>query len=305
MTEGPHLATDLMMEYLESSEKNRWRELHLHLARCSICRSKLTGLQRVMDEVMAFVPLTSQAKSSAHVDEISLANFVDGKLDEARHSFIQEHVEHCQACRHAMLHYHVQQSHGRPVTTVAQSDAERRVAFGWRLKQWLPSGLSMRFLPSHGRPVLVSLVLIFLVILVGVSRQWLEPKEQMLIANYRDSYYLRLTSLPLSPSVGFFDQGEQQEQKYQGIQVMLRHQQLHLSWPAIAGAEQYKVRIYPANDPGQQAQSITTAELEYTVKGFSAVLGERYRWELTGQTTDHLQFFMTGGFVVSRPASLE
>jgi len=87
--------------------------------------------------------------------------------------------------------------------------------------------------------------------------------------------------------------------------VVLRNQQLHLSWPAIAGAEQYRVRIYSVNEPVQQAQAITTAGLEYTVKAFFPVLDERYRWELTGQTTAHLQFFMRGGFVVSMSASVE
>jgi len=305
MTKGQHLATELMMEYLDSPEKNHWNELHLHLASCSACRSKLTGLQRVMDEVMAFVPLTSQSKSSVHVDEIDLANFVDGKLDEAHFQVVQAHVEHCQACRHAMLHYHAQQNHISQLTTVTPPGADRRAALGLRVKQWSSSLFSMRDSFSYGRPVFISLSAIFLVVLIGVSVQWLEPQEEMLIANYRDSHYLRFTSMSLSPGVGFFDHAEQQEQKYKGIHVTLRGQQLHLSWPAIASAEQYKVRIYPVNDSDQQVQSITTTELEYTLKKFLPAPGERYSWELTGQTADHLRFFMKGGFVVSMPASLE
>jgi len=209
MTKGQHLATELMMEYLEASEKNQWGELHLHLARCSSCRRKLTGLQRVMDEMMVFVPLTSQSKSSTHVDEITLDNFVDGKLDGASHQFVQAHVEHCQACRHAMLHYHAQQGHARQLATDVPSGADRSPVC-WIFKQWLKTLLSMRPSPSYGRPIFVTLALIFSVVLIGVSLQWLEPQEKMLVANYRDSHYLRLTSMSLSPGVGFFDNAEQQ-----------------------------------------------------------------------------------------------
>ena len=289
--------------YLESIQSNEFQDVRRHLAACVPCRRNITTLQTVSKALKHF-PLTGISRPEGqHPDELSIADYVEGRVPADQLAEIKQHVMGCTYCTKAALHYathsaetkraglpvyesetlhpafqKVEEKHGRV-------NVQRPGLFTWRMPVWFVVPVT----------ALATAAIILLLNQFGY-------KESLNVISYQEKQEVVFEAPKgAPPGIGFFGSARQRTEPFEGIAIRWEGgQHFRLKWPEIKTAQIYEIKIYSSSDEGRALLGQTSAsEKREVLLQLSGILpGKRYEWELSGKTVYDGNFLARGGFIV-------
>ena len=248
----------------------------------------------------------------AHLDDETIAAFVEDSVDTEMREQVQEHLQKCLRCfesvarlRKSLAERETQTFLSTPEEFLreakrlavrpegALADALRRTV--QKVPEMISSASVLKQrLPRIGEIALGWRIAIPTVTLAAAVLLVLVLRHMPTIQNYAMGD--RLVISEMGP-LGFA--GKQEVRKYKGMRVLLREDEgkLIFTWPEVAGAEFYHVAlILNGKDqrvtPPQGAKETTFA---YPLPDMK--MNTRYIWQISGKLSDGRSFRARAGFV--------
>lgn len=285
-----HLTTEQLLEIAE--DPNRLTDdQRTHLLSCAECRTKLSNLQRTMDQ---FNHEAGQLKGIASgVSETTLSDYFDGSLDETQASAIKAEIQSHGALTKEALHF---LTHSAAMdrslnnTAVVQEAEQPEVSLKERVTDWLQSWRA---------PVWQTASASFAVALVvGVlflnSPSSDAPTNVVQFQNDSGLYW----QLP-QPGMGFFQLSTAEQEPFDGVLVEMIGDQVQFQWPEIQGVSEYQLQVQTLQQGNVMTVLNTTIDQTEVLESLTRFeTGRQYDWTLTGLAEDGRQFRAQGGFVM-------
>lgn len=289
--------------YLARTDAAEFAQLRMHLALCQDCRTELAILDQAAE-------LTNQDElvDSAEQEQL-IANYVLGNLDKSEASEVAAMLQNDPRALKAALHFathhaemapgldhlknHSKQATQPDVVSSQQTDSlysRFRQWFQWRTPVWVavPASLVMAGLFSVG------------LVNMGLVPQLASGQKQFVVATYQDNPVIRFQLKQQQPGIGFFANAGQLSKPFSRLDVqLLNNHKLILSWPAVEKAAGYQLQLHlMQNGKRIIIEQVKTRQTSAEVNRAAEDSGQRYAWQLSGETTDGKLFTVEGGFVI-------
>ena len=289
MESNEHPADQAIQDYLLAPAAETFAELRLHLAGCRHCRRRA--------ELMATLREQGHWLESGVTEaDPRIEDLVAGRLSPSQASQLQQEIKQDPAALRAALHY---ASHAQAMHEIT-AEQPRDDSFGGSLLGLLKHWLSFEAPLWQTVPALAVVMAVTLLLLQPFYPA--EQDSQASIVAFRDEPVLRFASQETQPGIGFFSQQSAADEAFDGMKIeLLADNRLRLAWPAIAGANDYNLKLQVFRDGESRVlarleQSATEVELQFD----EALTQHRYEWVLSGSTRDNRSFQTSGGFVITR-----
>lgn len=286
-----------------------YQEVLDHLANCEECRNQVSMISALQDRW----PDISQQSALSDEENQLICDYIDGSLQPEEAQAVKQLIDTRPDAMKAALHY---QSHSDQMqaTLTRNDDAPERVQPVTIDSDSMPSSFrhSISQLFRFRSPMIYTMALtasIFAAIMVVLQLPVMQ-QDRVMIASYQDNPTIQFTDQNKLPGIGFFSQSASDSQPFEDITIeLIAENMIKISWPEVAGATLYKLRIQVFNqgkktilkENSTQANH-TTFQLEPGTLNTADKSGhnKRYEWVLYGNTRDDRVFYASGGFVISR-----
>ena len=94
-----------LLTYLESPKSEDVKDVRRHLITCASCRDALARAQALVDTIKLSPLPEKQVSGAGHPDEQIIADYVEGRISSIQKQQIKGHIDSCDACTKAVLHY--------------------------------------------------------------------------------------------------------------------------------------------------------------------------------------------------------
>lgn len=288
MDSSQHPQDQIIQDYLKHPDAAAFDELRLHLAACSYCRrrTEVTAMLREHGHWLEAEPVTADPR---------VAELLAGKLDPPQAGLLQAEIKQDPSRLRAALHY---ASHAVAMRELTASPAPQK-SIGAGLLSLIKSWLNFEAPLWQMAPV-VAVVMTVAILLVN---QYYPPLtgDAARIVVFDDNPTLQFASQESQPGIGFFDQGVKSK-PFAGVDIeLLDGNRLRLSWPEIADANDYNLKIQVFRDGETRLLAKQRLDGNSTELLIDEPLTQhRYEWVLSGDTRDNRSFQSNGGFVVTR-----
>jgi hypothetical protein len=278
-----------------------------HLAHCQQCRNQASALATLHDE------WTNIHQHSALTEDQHrlICDYIDGFLSADEADEVKIMIETQPDAMKAALHYQTHRETMKQDLSRKETAAETHQAKVHKQEPvavYLMSLLGQFF--SIRSPMVYTMTAtaaLFVAILLMVRVPELHS-DQVMIATYQDNPTIQFTDNSKLPGVGFFSQSGNSSKPFKDITIeLVSENTIRISWPEVAGAELYKMRIQVFNQGKKtvlQEKSTQSRNATFQLEHGNPETGEqsinkRYEWVLYGNTRDDRMFYASGGFVIS------
>lgn len=290
-----------------SSSSNQ--EVLDHLANCEECRNQVSMISALQD---CWPDISQQSELSDDQHQL-ICDYIDGSLQPEEAKAVKLLIDTWPDAMKAALHY---QSHSDQMQAILtrSDDASEHVQPVTIDSESILSSLSHSIgqLFNFRSPMIYTMALtasLFAAILALLQLPVMQ-QERVMIASYQDNPTIQFTDQNELPGIGFFSQSGSDSKPFEDITIeLIAENTIKISWPEVAGATLYKLRIQVFNqgkktvlkENSTQANH-TTFQLEPGKLNTADKSGhnKRYEWVLYGNTQDDRLFYASGGFVISR-----
>lgn len=308
-----------------------YNEVLDHLADCESCRDQvsiITMLQNDGSKLRHQSSLTEDQQQTIY-------DYIDGRLPSDDAGKVEALIKNCPDATKAALHY---QSH--VVSMQAQLPRENIVNSDKNVQQatYSTDASKNSFFTDLLAPVsrffslrvpmvyaMTATATVFIAVLLLMQTPELQ-QNQTVIASYQDNPTVQFTAKNKLPGIGFFAQSGNTSRPFEDVRIeLISDNTIKISWPEIAGAALYKMRLQVFNQgkktvllekttqtnhttfllPSRpqaesQADVQTAVQVDVQVDVQALNVNKRYEWVLYGNTTDDRTFYASGGFVISK-----
>ncbi len=290
----PHASIDSLIAYLDAPASAQSREVGAHLVSCRDCRTQASLLSAVRAQAAG----RSELGDLSEAEQLRIAAYVDGESPGAAQETAARLAADKQQLK-AALHYACHSAAMRralasEAETSAPLQASRASTGRWRmvtaLLDWRPS-------VWISAPLGAALTLVVVWMIMPAQ----QPPSGVIVAAYQDRAVLSFRpDAPVQPGIGFFSAAKQFERPFARMEIALTaQQQLQLRWAPVAGAHSYSLELFIIEQEQRTALGkVSTPSAMAEIAPFNAKPGNRYEWELSGQTNDGYVFSTKGGFVI-------
>lgn len=290
-----HPQIELLKNYLNNSEADKFSALRLHLAECSECRQLLNGL-------MALQAISSHSMKDDLSDQEyqNIANFIDSNASTTDSQQTRDFIENNPQALKAALHYASQQSAMQTQNIRQTPSTGSTFKVGPGLSSLLDKAHTLL---SFQTPLWISasfasaFIALFSFSLINSP----SSNDHYNIVSYQDNAIVQFRPVDQVPGIGFFARDEVVSRNFNGLDVSISGEGVFtLSWPAITDAIRYDLHLVMF-DKGERISlaNISTESNSVILQTELDTINHRYEWELTGETTDHQLFQASGGFVIN------
>lgn len=289
-----HPAADLLAGSAIDPDNARYAEVARHLAACQSCEAEVDRTRRVVVGLQQTTQLSSLARagSEGHLNAEDVARYVGAPQAEHAARW-RAHLSGCNDCMRAVMMYRTRRLEAKAPTGAGhhantQTTPQTQGTLAWLRRPiplWsaLPAPLAAGVLMAFGMIALID-----------------RPSQSVIIANYQDDPRVIFSSAP-NIGHGFFSASDEDAKPYGGMSIGLDGAELRLSWPPVAGATTYDLRIIHHESQGETLVSqLTTQTPMATVRLPQIHAGKRYEWILSGTTEEAKRFVARGGFVTTQ-----
>jgi len=292
-----HPDSEQLTAYLESPEQAKRQATGLHLASCMQCRSDLQALSSLRQHG-PWIGLGS-IKTGATESSDLIPDLVHGRLSEPAAEELRNSIKNDPELLREALHYarhHVAMQKDVEAPQISISED----SFWHKTKQ-----LVLRFLQIETPVWKLAPVAIVLIAVVAIfSGVWNQHQAMQVadIIKFEDQSTIQFVSQEQQPGIGFFANSKQMDMPFDGVSLHLEtDRKLDFSWPAIDGATHYRLKLQVFRD----GETVVLGRVSSNEPAATMILPEaltqhRYKWILSGDTSDGQSFQTTGGFVVKR-----
>lgn len=298
-----------LISYLESPHSDDFADIRRHLITCAVCRKNVMALQTALEDIKHLTPVMAEQSSGEHPDELTLAEYVDGRIPSGQTIKIKQHIAECNFCTKAALHYAMHSAdHAQILEEPIHSGGKAEVShpgffsrlFSFQMPAWIG-------VPATA---LATAVLIFVIISLYNDKEALktasyqaETEQKVIkVISYQDSPEVVFTPPKgAMPGIGFFGGARKRTEPFGGVEIQPQDEKHFIvRWSEIKTARLYEVRVYSTEKRGRTliGQTTTSGKTEVSLQVSGMMPGKRYEWELMGQTIDGGGFLTRGGFVV-------
>ena len=304
MTVSEHPELEQLKNYLNNSASAEFSGLRLHLAQCSQCRALidgLTGLEQVSQQVLS---MQTERDTLSEQQHQKIADYIDGRLSGDEHLQIKEFLQLNPLAMKAALHYASHSSAMDKAGLESTTDTISVATTGMAVNLWSGFMKKVNDLMSFQTPVWLTVpVTAVLVAMLSVTLLDQSPPEQSkyLIASYQDNAVIQFRPKDHLPGIGFFNNTTELSEAYANLKVPVsedRH--FRIQWPAVAQAINYTFRLHMFSQGSKLlVGEVTTEKTSVVISTKLDDINHRYKWVLSGETSDHRVFSTNGGFVIN------
>lgn len=292
-TQSPHPSAEALAGFACDPQAARYAQVAAHVAECVSCQRQAEHATAVVAGLRQVGTVGTAPSSSPHLTAADIDAYITAREPAARLTW-QQHIDICGDCRRAVLLHRTRLAAPanptpHPVTAPLPASLSTAAHHSW-LQRQIPVWSAVPLAMAAG-------------LLTALALPWFVGgmNAPVVIASYQDD--ARIVFMPSTdqPGLGFFADAAQQTEPYAGLSLRVAGDTLELSWPAVADASGYDVRIV-GHDAGSE-QLLFEAHTEAVTLSTALVLfetGRRYSWELAGVRRDGTRFRARGGFVLSR-----
>ena len=278
-----------------------------HLAHCEECRDQVSIISTLQKE---WPHINLQADLSDEQQQL-ICDYLDGNLAAEEAGKTKQLIDSHPDAMKAALHYssHAQSMKAR-LTDNQQSVSSAQSANKTSDQSFVthPTSFVNRFF-SFQSPLVYTITAtaaVFVAVLLFVQSTEI---NQTMIASYQDNPTIQFTDKNKLPGIGFFAKSMDSSKSFENVNIeLVSENMIKISWPAVDGAEQYKMRIQVFNQGKKTLLKEKTLHTNHTTFELNPELpavkqdrhNKRYEWVLYGNTEDDRMFYASGGFVVDR-----
>lgn len=301
-----------LLAYMESPRSKEVKDVRRHLITCASCRQSVAKAQSVVRTIKLTSLPEKQVLRADHPDDQSIADYIEGQINPAQKEQIKSHIDSCDYCTKAALHYAIHSAEMRreivkappPLNPLPQGEGKQSTSiwqriFSWRMPAWV-------WFPATA---FAAALVVFIILNQGQKETGTQPqiaqqeKAKVILAYQENPNIIFSPMKGKTPGIGFFSQSRGETKPFGGLTVQrISSSQYRLSWDPIDGVKLYDIRIYTSGKRGERSLVIALKGLQETnvsVDFSSLEPGQRYSWELDGQLTDGRQFVTSGVLVVA------
>lgn len=278
-----------------------------HLAHCEECRDQvsiITTLHKEWQQMDIHADLSDEKQQL-------ICDYLDGNLTAEEASKTKKLINSHPDAMKAALHYSSHaQSMKAQLTDNQQSVSSAQSANKTSDQSFVPHLTSfVKRLFSFQSPLVYTMTAtaaVFVAVLLFVQSTEI---NQTMIASYQDNPTIQFTDKNKLPGIGFFAKSMDSSKSFENVNIeLISENRIKISWPAVAGAELYKMRIQVFNQGKKTVLKEKTTHTNHTTFELSQELpvvkqdkhNKRYEWVLYGNTEDDRMFYASGGFVVDK-----
>jgi len=285
MTDNMHPSLDTLKQYALQPEAEEFMSLSLHLAGCLSCRQQLDVLVKITD---AEDNLTDQCDEELLADiqyylkeELTDNKDFEDKLNNNK-TVMKAALRY--ACADSAMQRNAQNSVVKSLLPEKKSIFNLAQLFQYKAPLWFafPAG------------AVASLLLAWLLM------PMIQLTDTYQLVSYQDNPQIEFQLQNNMPGMGFFRSAKKQSQIYDSVDiVLLNDQQLQVQWPPVKNALSYTIKLYTFEKGEKRSLGkVSTHKLSAVFNTHGIKLKRRYEWVLSGLTSDHKQFNVSGGFIV-------
>ena len=293
-----HPSLESLVDYIERPHLEMFADLRRHMLSCPECRNRVQHVIHLKNNCCEnYAEWRECAIEEDRHDNVDIAAYVDGRLDQGRNSLIQKRINESPSLLKAALHYAAHS--GAMNRALPGSQKEHRVGLVKALYRKVVSSFSIKKNFSIPGPVVFASIALFAVILT--PKLVVTSEDGVSIAMYQDRVGLTFQQQQTqAPSIGFFSQAIETSVPYDGAQVTLVNKNgLEVSWPVVENALSYELMLQRIEgDERILVARQQTTSTKVTLNQLNFQEGQRYEWRLSGQDSAERLFFAQGGFVI-------
>jgi len=286
-----------------------YQEVLDHLANCEQCRNQVSMISALQERW----PDISQRSELSDEENQLICDYIDGSLQPEEAQAVKQLIDTRPDAMKAALHY---QSHSDQMQAILtrDDDVPERVQPVTIDPGAMPPSFrhSISQLFRFRSPMIYTMALtasIFAAILVLLQLPVMQ-QDRIMIASYQDNPTIQFTDQNQLPGIGFFSQSGSDSKPFEDIIIeLVAENTIKISWPEVAGATLYKLRIQVFNQGKKTVLKENSTRANHTTfqlepgklkMADSSGHNSRYEWVLYGNTQDDRVFYASGGFVISR-----
>lgn len=286
-----------------------YREVLDHLATCEECRNQVS----MISELQERWPDIEQHSELSDDQHQLICDYVDGSLPSEEAKQVKSLIGSQPDALKAALHY---QSHSDQMQQAlaasddAGEDNKPSIIDSGSMHTSLINRLNQFF--SFRSPMVYTMALtasLIAAVMILLQHPTIQ-QDRIMIASYQDNPTIQFTEQNKLPGIGFFSQAGNDSRPFEDITIeLIADNMIKISWPEVAGATLYKLRIQVFNQGKKTVLIENSTQANHT----SFQLGpekpdsagdsshnRRYEWVLYGNTQDDRTFYASGGFVISK-----
>ncbi len=297
-----HPDTEQLNAYIRNPAADDYRQLRLHLMKCTDCRSEVDLLMNLQNH---FAELADENPQEMMIDSDDangilhaqmIKNYIDGQLDERQKQQLVNMLKDNTYAMKSALHYAGHSENmNRAIDKGDGSGIGRNTSDG--LLNMLGSWVSARMPVWLAVPVTAVMAGVLTVVMIP---QFGNMTSKHSIVAYQDNPVIQFKRTQNLPGIGFFSSANKTAQPYGKMNVTLSHgQMVKLHWPEVNDAEKYTVHLKIFKSGKQlSVGKQTTSKTQATFKREAGDTGHRYVWNLSGKTRTGQLFSTKGGFII-------
>jgi len=282
-TLNKHPVDDELYEYSRNPELSRFFNLRSHILACPSCQKRLNNIQQAEQWI-----LHSSAVQRSTSTDLANSISVNQTLKEALHK-----------TAHTIAMQRAGEQNGQHGSLTDNKNTKPQ-----NIKLQLPFLLRLRALFNHKASLFLSIpgtALATIVLTVTLLPFFSNDSNELSIVSYQDNPNVIFTSQQ-STGIGFFNAAKERSLPFDNVVISMNKEgKLSLEWPPVPGAQSYMISLSKAGPATKQEIATMSAKENYAQFAKVALdSGQRYVWELSGNTVEGGHFKAQGGFVVAK-----
>ena len=299
-----HPETEFLQNYLNNIAATEFKDLRLHLARCSQCRAVvdgLTGLQHLSQHS----PAEKEALTEQQHQQI--ADYMDGNLNASDQQQLTDFIQSNAAAMKAALFYASHKSAMDKAALKSKSATHFQNRTVWQynhlLDEWLNKFKSLVSLQAPVWLTIPATAALVAFISINIINPPVTENSLYTIAGYQDNAIIQFKTKNALPGIGFFVNSSPMAEPYGTVSVSVTdNNHIAITWLPVSDALNYKLRLHVFNQGTKTViGEITTHNTSADISTGLDNIYHRYEWVLSGETQDNRVFTASGGFVINKP----
>jgi hypothetical protein len=306
--QNQHPSTEQLAGYLDAPESASYGDVRRHLMDCHRCRIRVDQLTQLELDVKHYAPHFSQPGIKTDDPGQTLERYLDGETEHEpshRQPHIEKQLMSDPAALKAALHYALHSTTMRrdlePAHSTPSAQQPTHSAKKFNIVERLVSCIkrqSQQTIPLWAMAAATLVLAVTAGWLVQVNHNPDNAATQ--IATFQDNPTITFQrGGPPAGSIGFFHDAQTQRKPFQGMTITVSNgNTLTFSWPVIANAKRYKLKVYTVVDNNKQVlANLTSSQPSVTVNDIELKEHQHYHWQLSGNTNNNTAFTTQGDFL--------
>lgn len=286
-----------------------YQEVLDHLASCEECRSQVSMLSELQERW----PEINQQSALSDDQHQLICEYVDGSLSSEQEEQVRSLIDSQPDALKAALYYQGHSDQMQQALAASDDLGERNKTSNIEsasMQTPIIDRLGKIF--SFRSPMVYTMALtasIFAAIMILLQLPEIQ-QDRIMIASYQDNPTIQFSEQNKLPGIGFFSQAGSDSRPFEDITIeLIADNMIKISWPEVAGATLYKLRIQVFNQGKKTVLIENSTQANHTSfqlepekpdSASDSSHNKRYEWVLYGNTQDDRIFYASGGFVISK-----